>query len=116
MAKIVLILGSVRKNRQGIKVARWIEKKLRGRNHTVYFIDPLELDLPLLDRMYKEMTDPPQKLKDLRTKIKDAEGYMAVTPEYNRGTSAAIHWIIFWRNISSNLQLSFPTPPEYLEE
>lgn len=90
MAKVALIVGSVRRNRQGIKVARWMEKKLLGRNHTVFFIDPLELDLPLLDRMYKEMIDPPQKLRDLRTKIKDAEGYVAVTPEYNRSTSAAM--------------------------
>ena len=80
MAKIALIVGSVRRDRQGIKVARWMEKKLLDRSHTVYFVDPLELELPLLDRMYKEMIDPPQKLKDLRAKIKDAEGYMAVTP------------------------------------
>jgi NAD(P)H-dependent FMN reductase len=90
MANIALIVGSVRRDRQGIKVSRWMEKKLVDRNHTVYFVDPLELELPLLDRMYKEMIDPPQKLKDLRTKIKDAEGYMAVTPEYNRSTSAAM--------------------------
>jgi NAD(P)H-dependent FMN reductase len=90
LAKIALIVGSVRRNRQGIKVARWMEKMLLSRNHTVFFIDPLELDLPLLDRMYKEMIDPPQKLQDLHTKIKVAEGYVAVTPEYNRSTSAAM--------------------------
>ena len=90
MAKIALIVGSVRRDRQGIKVARWIEEKLKGRNHTVYFIDPLEINLPLLDRMYKEMTNPPEKLIDLHEKIKDAEGYMPVTPEYNHSTSAAM--------------------------
>jgi NAD(P)H-dependent FMN reductase len=90
MAKIALIVGSVRRDRQGIKVARWMEKKLRGRNHLVLFIDPLELKLPLLDRMYKEMTDPSKELTDLRYKINDAEGYMAVTPEYNRSTSSAM--------------------------
>jgi len=86
MAKIAVIVGSVRRDRQGIKVARWIERKLSSRNHTVHFIDPLELKLPLLDRMYKEMTDPSDELKDLR----NAEGYIAVTPEYNRSTSAAM--------------------------
>ena len=54
MAKIALIVGSVRRDRQGIKVARWIEEKLKNRNHVLFFIDPLELNLPLLDRMYKE--------------------------------------------------------------
>ena len=55
MAKIALFVGSVRRDRQGIKVARWIEERLKNRNHIVFFIDPLELNLPLLDRMYKEM-------------------------------------------------------------
>jgi NAD(P)H-dependent FMN reductase len=90
MSKIALIVGSVRRDRQGIKVARWMERKLVDRDHIVYFVDPLELNLPLLDRMYKEMADPSSKLKDLWIKIKDAEGYLAVTPEYNRSTSAAM--------------------------
>lgn len=90
MAKIAVLVGSVRQDRQGIKVARWMEKKLQERNHTVFFIDPMELDLPLLDRMYKEMQNPSDKLKDLRSKIKNAEGYMPVTPEYNHSTSAAM--------------------------
>jgi NAD(P)H-dependent FMN reductase len=90
LAKIALIVGSVRRDRQGIKVARWMEEKLRIRNHTVFFIDPLELNLPLLDRMYKEMTEPSEKMISLRNKIKDAEGYLAVTPEYNRSTSSAM--------------------------
>ncbi len=90
MAKIAIIVGSVRRDRQGIKVARWFEKKLKERNHTVFFIDPLELNLPILDRMYKEMTDPPQKLKELREMIKEADGYIPVTPEYNHSTSSAL--------------------------
>src|ERR671912_163781 len=90
MAKIALIVGSVRRDRQGIKVARWIEERLKNRNHIVFFIDPLELNLPLLDRMYKEMVNPSEKLRDLRNKVKDAEGYLSVTPEYNHSTSAAM--------------------------
>jgi len=34
----------------------------------------------LLDRMYKEMDDPSSMLRDLQNKIKNAEGYLAVTP------------------------------------
>jgi NAD(P)H-dependent FMN reductase len=90
MAKIALLVGSVRRDRQGIKVARWIEQKLNDRYHIVFFIDPLELNLPLLDRMYKEMVNPSESLRDLRNKIKDAEGYLSVTPEYNHSTSAAM--------------------------
>ncbi len=50
----------------------------------------MELELPLLDRMYKEMKDPPPKLKELRTMIKDADGYLPVTPEYNHSISSAL--------------------------
>ena len=90
MARIALIVGSVREKRQGIKVARWMEGKLKSRDHTVYFIDPLELNLPLLNKMYKEMPNPTAQFIDLRNKIKDAEGYMPVTPEYNHSVSAAM--------------------------
>lgn len=90
MAKIALLIGSIRFDRQGIKVALWINKKLLERDHDVFFIDPVELNLPLMDRMYKEMKDPPENLVELRKKIVNAEGYLAVTPEYNHSTSAAM--------------------------
>ncbi|MGH9951260.1 MAG: NADPH-dependent FMN reductase [Nitrososphaeraceae archaeon] len=90
MATIALILGSVRRDRQGGNVGMWLEEKLKTSKHLVNLIDPLVLDLPLLDRMYKEMTPPSKKLTELRTKIVDADGYMAVTPEYNHSTCAAM--------------------------
>jgi NAD(P)H-dependent FMN reductase len=67
-----------------------MEEKLIARGHTVYFIDPLELNLPLLDRMYKEMENPSSKLRDLQNKTKNADWYLAVTPEYNHSTSASM--------------------------
>jgi len=90
LAKIAVIVGSVRQNRQGIKVARWMEEKLKERGHIVYFIDPLGLDLPLLDKMYKEILNPSPKLIELKNQIVEADGYMPVTPEYNHSTSAAM--------------------------
>jgi NAD(P)H-dependent FMN reductase len=90
MATIPLILGSVRRDRQGINVGIWLEQKFKTREHIVHLIDPLLLDLPMLDRMYKEMKPPSSKLTELRGKIVDADGYLAVTPEYNHSTSAAM--------------------------
>jgi NAD(P)H-dependent FMN reductase len=55
MTKIALIVGTVRRDRQGIRVARWLEQKLQTGDHIAHFIDPLEFNLPLLDRMSKEM-------------------------------------------------------------
>ncbi|CAN5806120.1 hypothetical protein BH23THE1_BH23THE1_18520 [soil metagenome] len=90
LAKIAVIVGSVRSDRQGIRVARWVEAKLLNRNHTVFFIDPLELKIPLLDRMYKEIHHPSEALKSLRNQIKEADGYLPITPEYNKSTSSAM--------------------------
>ncbi|TBR22135.1 MAG: NADPH-dependent oxidoreductase [Candidatus Nitrosotenuis sp.] len=90
LSKIALFVGSVRQDRNGIKVARWMQKKLEARNHEVFFIDPMELDLPLLDRMYKEMPSPPSKIKNLQNMVKDSDGYMPITPEYNHSTSSAL--------------------------
>ena len=36
------------------------------------------------------MDNPSQKLVEVQNKIKDAEGYIPVTPEYNRSTSSAL--------------------------
>jgi NAD(P)H-dependent FMN reductase len=90
LAKIAIIVGSVRQNRQGIKVARWMEEKLKERGHVIYFIDPLELNLPLLDKMYKEISNPSPKLTQLKNQILEADGYIPVSPEYNHSTSAAM--------------------------
>jgi len=81
MTKIALIVGSVRHDRQGIKVAppRWMEQKLKDRNHTFFFIDPNEINLPLLDRMYKEMTNPSEMLRELENKIKSADMIRSTT-------------------------------------
>ena len=90
MAKIVVIAGSVRSERQGIKVANWIVRKLEERNHEVSLVDPLSLNLPLLDKMYKEMQNPNDTLQNLYHTIKNADGYIVVSPEYNHSVSAAL--------------------------
>ena len=65
MAIIALVVRSVRRDRQGINVARSIEEKLKSLNCIVFFIDPIEVNLSLLDRMNKEMSDHSDKVRDL---------------------------------------------------
>ena len=90
MAKIAVILGSVRSQRQGIKVGNWVVDKLNERNHEVFLVDPLKLDLPLLDKMYKEIESPSDKLQNLQKIIKNADGYIPITPEYNHSISSVL--------------------------
>jgi NAD(P)H-dependent FMN reductase len=49
-----VILGSVRSDRQGLRAARFLVGALEARGHEAPLVDPAELKLPLLDRMYKE--------------------------------------------------------------
>ncbi len=53
-------------------------------------IDPTELDLPLLDRVYKEMENPEPKFKRLQEMITTADGCIPITPEYNHTTSGVL--------------------------
>ena len=48
------------------------------------------MDLPILDKMYKEMESPPEKLQKLQKIIKEADGYIPITPEYNHSISSAL--------------------------
>lgn len=87
---VAIVLGSVRRDRNGAKVGRWVAKKIEDRGHKTMMIDPVELDLPILDRMYKEMKDPGPKFQKLHEMILSADGYVPITPEYNHTVSAAL--------------------------
>jgi NAD(P)H-dependent FMN reductase len=89
---IPVILGTVRRDRVGIRVARFAVEALRARGHTVTLIDPIEYPLPLLDRMYKEYapSEAPPVLAKLAEIIKPADGYVIVSGEYNHSIPPAL--------------------------
>ena len=89
---IVILFGSVRSDRQGIKAARFVERQLDARGHAVTLVDPLELQLPLLDRMYKEYPkgQAPEQLERLAALYRAADAFVIVTGEYNHGVPPAL--------------------------
>ena len=89
---IPVILGSVRRDRIGIRVARFAVHALEARGHTVTLIDPIKYPLPLLDRMYKEYApgEAPPVLQSLAEILKRADGYAIVTAEYNHSIPPAL--------------------------
>lgn len=89
---IPVFLGSVRRNRVGIRVAKYVVAELNKRGHTVPLVDPLEYKLPLLDRMYKEYEagKAPESLEKLATVIKAADAYVVVSGEYNHSIPPAL--------------------------
>jgi hypothetical protein len=54
-------------------------KKLSNRNHTIFFVAPLELELPLLDRLFKEMCHPSGMIQALRNQNIEADGNLPKT-------------------------------------
>jgi NAD(P)H-dependent FMN reductase len=90
--KLILLVGSVRSDRQGIKAARFVERSLIARGHDVTLVDPVEARLPLLDRMYKEYEKgtAPQILEDLATIYRTADAFVVVTGEYNHSIPPAL--------------------------
>jgi len=87
-----VILGSVRHNRIGIRVARYMVNALRRRGHEAPLIDPIEYPLPLLDRMYKEFPKDqvPNQMERLADRIRSADGYVIVSAEYNHSAPPAL--------------------------
>jgi NAD(P)H-dependent FMN reductase len=103
---LVLIYGSVRSDRKGIRAARFVERGLTTRGHAVTFVDPLETRLPLLDRMYKEYPkgSAPEPLERLAVLYRAADAFVIVTGEYNHSVPPALvnlldHFLeeYFWR-------------------
>jgi len=89
---ISIIYGSVREDRQGIKAARYVEKRLRKRDAVVHFIDPLEYKLPLLEKMYKlyEKGEAPGRMEELSGILNGSDGILIVTGEYNHSVPPAL--------------------------
>jgi NAD(P)H-dependent FMN reductase len=90
--KIVVIYGSVRSARRGIKAARFVERQFSERGHEVTLVDPLEHPLPLLDKMYKEYPkgSAPENLEWLATLYRAADAFVIVTGEYNHSVPPAL--------------------------
>ena len=88
----VVLIGSVRSDRQGIKAARYVDHALTARGHDVTIVDPLTLQLPLLDRMYKEYEKgkAPAVLETLATLYRSADAFVVVSGEYNHSIPPAL--------------------------
>ena len=90
--KVAALLGSVRSDRKGIRAARYVVRALAARGHEVTLVDPMELQLPLLDRMYKEYEKgkAPPVLETLATLYRSADAFVIVSAEYNHSIPPAL--------------------------
>jgi NAD(P)H-dependent FMN reductase len=104
--QILIFYGSYRSNRMGIRLVEFVVERLRRRGNAVELIDAKVINLPMLDRMYKEYPpgEAPEQLQQLAGKIRDADGFVFVTGEYNWGVQPGLknltdHFLEewFWR-------------------
>lgn len=101
-----VIVGSVRSDRLGIRAALFLKASLEGRGIEAPLVDPADLKLPLLDRMYKEHAtgEAPRALEDLATLYRRSDAFVVVSGEYNHSVPPALsntldHFLeeYFWR-------------------
>lgn len=94
--KILVVLGSVREGRVGDKVARWVMDQVKKRNPEFEY-ELLDLkDYPM--KLYQEEKHPAmlngnssdENANRWIKKVGEADAFLIITPEYNRGTSGAL--------------------------
>jgi len=104
--RILAFYGSYRSDRMGIRLAHFVVEGFRSRGDDVELIDAKEVGLPMLDRMYKEYPKgaAPAALERLASQIREADGFVFVTGEYNFGVQPGLknltdHFLEewFWR-------------------
>jgi NAD(P)H-dependent FMN reductase len=104
--RILVFYGSYRSGRMGIRLAQFVVERLRRRGEDVTLIDAKAINLPILDRMYKEYPkgEAPAVLEQLAGQIRGADGFIFVTGEYNWGVQPGLknltdHFLEewFWR-------------------
>lgn len=101
MAIISVLVGTARPQRQGIKLANYIAKKLESRGHKVHMIDPLEhKSLLSFDERYRYHPNPSEDLTKVQQKLDESEAFFAITPEV---CVCAVFAFLLW--LSSLVQL-----------
>jgi NAD(P)H-dependent FMN reductase len=104
--RILVLYGSYRSDRMGIRLAHFVVEGFRARGDDVTLIDAKAVGLPIIDRMYKEYPkgSAPEALETLAAQIRAADGFVFITGEYNWGVQPGLknltdHFLEewFWR-------------------
>jgi len=93
--KLQIIIGSTRPERVSHLLAPWAANEAKNLADTeVEIIDLLDYDLPFLDEPISPQYNPERKPNPIAQKfldkIKGADAYILITPEYNRSYPAAL--------------------------
>ena len=104
--RILVLYGSYRSDRAGIRLADYLVRRLAERGAEPVLIDAKAVGLPMLNRMYKEYPkgEAPAAMEALAEQIRTADAFVFVTGEYNWGVQPGLknltdHFLEewFWR-------------------
>lgn len=91
--KIGVIIGSVRQGRVSDRLAKWVADEV-GKLADVEIIDLKDYPLPFMDETisprYNPERSPVPEAKKWLDKVAEFDGYVIVTPEYNRSMSGVL--------------------------
>ena len=100
---ILVLYGSYRSDRKGIRLANYIVAALRARGCSAELIDAQAIGLPMLDRMYNEYPkgSAPPAMERLAGQISAADAFVFVVGEYNWGLQPGLknltdHFLAEW--------------------
>lgn len=94
MVKIAVVVGSTRQGRQTDKLAKWVVKDLKDKDADAHILDLRDYPIPFLNEAISPRYNP-ERSTDAETQkwldtIAGFDGFVFVTPEYNRSTSAVL--------------------------
>jgi NAD(P)H-dependent FMN reductase len=104
--KLLVLYGSYRSDRAGIRLAGYLVRRFRDRGVDAELVDAKAVGLPMLDRMFKEYPagEAPEAMRALAAKIVAADAFVFVAGEYNWGVQPGLknltdHFLEewFWR-------------------
>ena len=81
--RIPVLVGSVRRGRQSIKVARFAVNRLNRSGAETSLLDLAEYDLPIMEERLYKRDDPPPGLEIFSASVRQADAIVVVSPEYN---------------------------------
>ena len=95
MPHIAIISSSVRDQRVSHRVALYFKKFLEETHHaTAEILDLNEYQFPLFHERLRLQASPSTAVLDFAEKIRNADGVIIVTPEYNGGYPASLKNVV----------------------
>ena len=101
--RFVALVGSLRKESINMKLARTIQERFQDK----FELDILDIaSLPHFDQDMEK--DPPEAVREFKAKLKQADGVIIVTPEYNWSVPGVLKNALDWTSREDQVLIGKP--------